>query len=98
MSILLKVKRGKAIMDEETDNLCSEDIDLDIVYMYAYERGRDSLIPAISQAVEAMEMALRCRGQALLTDPPQDAWKYLDMDDVLQKAIDGLREVCFVDS
>lgn len=46
---------------------------------------------AIKQAIEAMTLALNSHGRALMTDPPQDSWKYNRCSDKLNEAIAALR-------
>jgi len=48
-------------------------------------------IEAMKQALEALELALRCHGVMLLSDPPQDAWKYHGVEADANKAITTLR-------
>ncbi len=48
-------------------------------------------ITAMKQALEALELALRCHGVMLLSDPPKDAWKYHGVEADANKAITALR-------
>jgi len=48
-------------------------------------------IEAMKQALEALELALRCHGVMLLSDPPKDAWKYHGVEADANKAITALR-------
>lgn len=36
---------------------------------------------------DALNLALRCHGQMLLSDPPQEAWKYHRVDEVARAAL-----------
>jgi len=51
-----------------------------------------TLREAAQQALEALELALRCHGVMLLSDPPQDAWKYHGVEADANKAITALRD------
>lgn len=46
---------------------------------------------AMQMAIEALELALRCHGVMLLSDPPKDAWKYHSVEANANKAIGALR-------
>jgi hypothetical protein len=48
-------------------------------------------VEAMKQALEALELALRCHGVMLLSDPPKDAWKYHGVEADANKAITALR-------
>ena len=45
----------------------------------------------MKQALDALELALRCHGVMLLSDPPKDAWKYHGVEADANKAITALR-------
>ena len=47
---------------------------------------------ALKLALEALEKALRYHGVMLLSDPPQDAWKYNRVEQAAHEAITALRE------
>ena len=47
---------------------------------------------AAQQALEALENAVRYHGIMLMSDPPQDAWKYHRVDGNAKQAITALRE------
>lgn len=48
-------------------------------------------IEAMKQALGALELALCSHGVMLLSDPPQDAWKYHGVEADANKAITALR-------
>ena len=47
---------------------------------------------ALKLALEALEKALRYHGVMLLSDPPQDAWKYHRVEQTAHEAITAIRE------
>ena len=52
----------------------------------------DKKTEALKLALEALERALRYHGVALLTDPPQDAWKYHRVEQTAHEAITAIHE------
>jgi len=46
----------------------------------------------MKQALKALENAVRYYGIMLMSDPPQDAWKYYRVEDNAKQAITALRE------
>ena len=46
----------------------------------------------VGLALEALEKALRYQGLMLLSDPPQDAWKYHRVEQTAHEAITALRQ------
>jgi hypothetical protein len=46
---------------------------------------------ALRLALEALELALRCHGVMLLSDPPKDAWKYHGVEANTNKAITAIK-------
>ena len=48
---------------------------------------------AVKLGLEALELALRCHGVMLLSDPPKDAWKYHGVEAEANKAITALRHI-----
>jgi hypothetical protein len=46
----------------------------------------------MQQAMEALENAVRYHGIMLMSDPPQDAWKFHRVEDNAKQAITALRE------
>jgi hypothetical protein len=46
---------------------------------------------AIKLAIEAIKLARHSHGMALMSDPPQDAWKYHKVDEKLDSALAALR-------
>ena len=56
------------------------------------ESARDevSITPqpdAVEATAEALRLAAMCHGRILLTDPPQDAWKYHGVDEAIRQAL-----------
>jgi ribosomal protein S27AE len=47
---------------------------------------------ALKLALEALESAVRYHGIVLMSDPPQDAWKYHKVEDKADKAITAIKE------
>ena len=47
----------------------------------------------IELALEALESALRYHGIMLMSDPPQDAWKYHRVENKADKAITAMKEL-----
>jgi hypothetical protein len=47
---------------------------------------------ALELALEALESAVRYHGIMLMSDPPQDAWKYHRVENKADKAIKALEE------
>jgi hypothetical protein len=47
---------------------------------------------ALKLALEALENAVRYHGIMLMSDPPQDAWKYHKVEDKADKAITAIKE------
>jgi len=42
---------------------------------------------AVEATAEALRLAAMCHGRILLTDPPQDAWKYHGVDEAIRQAL-----------
>jgi len=49
-------------------------------------------IEAMKQALEALEKTLRYHGVMLLSDPPQEAWKYHRVEQTVLDAITSLKQ------
>ena len=49
-------------------------------------------IEALKLALEALEKALHYHGVMLLSDPPQDAWKYHRVEQTAHEAITAIKE------
>jgi hypothetical protein len=49
-------------------------------------------IEAMNLALEALESAVRYHGMMLMSDPPQDAWKYHGVENKAGKAITAIEE------
>jgi hypothetical protein len=49
-------------------------------------------IEAMKLALEALEKALHYHGVVLLSDPPQDAWKYHRVEQTAHEAITAIKE------
>ena len=47
---------------------------------------------ALKLALEALESAVRYHGVMLMSDPPQDAWKYHRVENKVDKAIAAIKE------
>ena len=47
---------------------------------------------ALKLALEALESAVRYHGMMLMSDPPQDAWKYHGVENKAGKAITAVKE------
>ena len=52
----------------------------------------DKSIEAMKLALEALEKALHYHGVMLLSDPPQDAWKYHRVEQTAHEAITAIKE------
>jgi hypothetical protein len=50
------------------------------------------IMGAMKQALEALESAKNNHGKLLLSDPPQDAWRFHRVDDAVSASITALRQ------
>ena len=49
-------------------------------------------ISAMKLALDALDLAKRSHGVMLLSDPPQEAWKFYRVDDAIKKSTTALRQ------
>jgi hypothetical protein len=70
---------------------CCAEKDDELLYIAAPQPQRDDTA-LLRQALEALELALSSNGVLLLSDPPQDAWKFHGVDGKGREAIAALRE------